>query len=534
MDGCTDDSTMSQTDTQPDNRIPESRQYFKYTGLVLAAVAGAAIMVVELGVARVLTPVFGGSITVWAIVIATTMLALALGYAVGGYFADRFGGLRVAAYAAIIGALLCSTIPFLRIPVIDATVDLSTLVGATVGALVLIAPALFFFSQVSPALIRGLASDGISHVGVTAGGIYAVSTLGSLVGTLGAVWLFLYTPIMLGFISMSVLVVLPALLIRPKTGSVSLLVIGGVLGYQLLADGPERITGMNARGKHCEVLYKGHSLYGELRVREEGERFRYMVVNGSDQGGLDLLDGSSAYHYVEGMIALGNQYVDNPQSALIIGLGAGLMEAELTKAGMDVLVVEIDPEVVRIAREYFDFRGKSVTADGRRHLQRDFQNYDLVFLDAYLGNSPPWQLFTREAIALYRDRLNPGGALIINFIGSHLDAEQLPALEAVVTTTREVFSFVEAYTDPWEPDDYPTRNIFIAVTDHARLQAQQEGDPWQAPTLTDALARSSPLQLDRGIILKDAAAPLETMVSRTAEFLRVHSRDYLPVNVHYY
>ena len=78
----------------------------------------------------------------------------------------------------------------------------------------------------------------MSHVGITAGGIYAVATLGSLVGTLGAAWLFLYMPITLGFIGMSLLVVLPALLIRPGPGAVSLLFIGSVLGYQMLATGP--------------------------------------------------------------------------------------------------------------------------------------------------------------------------------------------------------------------------------------------------------------------------------------------------------
>ena len=138
-------------------------------------------MVVELGVARVLTPVFGGSISVWAIVIATTMLALAAGYAYGGYRADRSGGMVVAGRAAVIGALLCAAIPLIRLPLIEATIELSTLAGAATVALVLIAPSLFFLSQVSPALIRGLASDGVTHVGVTAGGIYAVSTLGSLI-----------------------------------------------------------------------------------------------------------------------------------------------------------------------------------------------------------------------------------------------------------------------------------------------------------------------------------------------------------------
>ncbi|MGB5178858.1 MAG: fused MFS/spermidine synthase, partial [Gammaproteobacteria bacterium] len=207
----------------------------KYAGLALAALAGAAVMVVELGVARVLTPVFGGSIMVWAIVIATTMLALAAGYAVGGYLADRRGGIRVATGAALIGALLCAAVPFMRIPLIEATIDLSTLNGATLMALALIAPTLFFLSQVSPALIRGLSADGVSHVGVTAGGIYALSTLGSLVGTLGAVWLFLYMPITLGFIGTALLVTVPALFLWPLLGGVVAAVLVVVMGLQLSA-----------------------------------------------------------------------------------------------------------------------------------------------------------------------------------------------------------------------------------------------------------------------------------------------------------
>jgi spermidine synthase len=525
---------MPQPDTHSSSQTIRPRQYLKYTGLALATVAGAAVMVVELGVARVLTPVFGGSITVWAIVIATTMLALALGYAIGGYLADRLGGLRVAAHAAIIGALLCTAIPFLRIPVIEATIDLSTLLGATVGALLLIAPTLFCFSQVSPALIRGLAEDGVSHVGITAGGIYAVSTLGSLVGTLGAVWLFLYMPITLGFIGISLLVLLPALIIRPLAGGVALLLIGSVFTWQLMAPGPEQISGLNARGKLCEVLYKGHSLYGELRVIEEGGRYRYMVVNGSDQGGLDLLDGSSAYRYDDGLIGLGSHYVHEPQSALIIGLGAGIMGTKLTKAGMDVVVVEIDPEVVRLAQEYFDFQGKAVTADGRRYLQRNDRKWDLVFVDAYLGDSPPWQLYTHEAFRLYRDRLRPGGAVIVNFIGSHLDPEQLPALKAVIASAGEVFPVVDVYPDPWEPDDSATRNIFIAAADHPRIEPQHAGDPRLAPSLGKAIARSQPISVGKGVILSDDAAPLEPLVWRTTEFLRAQTRDYLPVNVLYY
>ena len=509
----------------------------KYAGLALATFAGAAVMVVELGVARVLTPVFGGSIMVWAIVIATTMLALAAGYAVGGYLADRRGGIRVATGAALIGALLCAAVPFMRIPLIEATIDLSTLNGATLMALALIAPTLFFLSQVSPALIRGLSADGVSHVGVTAGGIYALSTLGSLVGTLGAVWLFLYMPITLGFIGTALLVTVPALFLWPLPGGAVAAVLAVVMGLQLSAGAGERISGVNSYKTRCEVIYKGHSPYGELRVVEVGGRDRYLLVNGKDQGGIDLRTGKPAYTYTDGMIGLAQMYVRQTRQMLVIGLGAGQIGPALDAAGMEVEVVEIveiDPEVVRLARQYFNFQGKAIVADGRRFLQRSADSWDVIMVDAYLGSSPPWQLFTREAFALYREHLAADGAVVVNFIGSHLDPAQLPALEAVVTTARTVFPVVETYPDPWEPDDYPTRNIYIVASDGTRRVPRQPGDPNRAASLREAIARTEPITLGEGRLLTDEAAPLEPLVRRTAEHLRHQSRDFLPMNVQYF
>jgi MFS family permease len=231
----------------------------------LAALAGAAVMVVELGVARILTPVFGGSISVWAIVIATTMLALAAGYAFGGYRADRSGGVRVACRAAAIGAVLCALIPFARVPLIEHTIDLATLTGATITAIALIAPALFFLSQVSPALIRGLTAGAGGHVGVTAGGIYAVSTVGSLIGTLAAVWLFLYFPLTIGFIATALLVLIPVALLRPWAGVTALIISGALYGFAVSSDAGV-VTAQDRYGRNLVLIDKRKSPYGEIRV----------------------------------------------------------------------------------------------------------------------------------------------------------------------------------------------------------------------------------------------------------------------------
>jgi MFS family permease len=274
-----------------------------WAALALASVAGAAVMVIELGVARILTPVFGGSISVWGIVIATTMLALAAGYAVGGHWADRYGGLVVAQGAAAVGALLCAAIPWVRVPLIEATIDLSTLGGAMAAATVLIAPPLFFLSQISPALIRGLSTADVSHLGGTAGGIYALSTVGSLLGTLGAVWVFLYAPLAAGFVGSALLLVLPLLFLGPKTGLAVAVIVACMLAIGFSQEG-ESVSGFNAQGHFCTLVAKRQSAYGEIRIIEQVDRYRHMVVNGADQGGIKLPSGDSADTFDKGLIGL--------------------------------------------------------------------------------------------------------------------------------------------------------------------------------------------------------------------------------------
>jgi spermidine synthase len=513
---------------QNQNRPP--RGWIRVTALLLAAVAGAAVMVVELGVARILTPVFGGSISVWAIVIATTMLALAAGYAFGGYRADRTGGVIVACRAASIGAVLCALIPYVREPLIMYTIDLATLTGATLMAITLIAPSLFFLSQVSPALIRGLTTEAGGQVGVTAGGIYAVSTVGSLVGTLAAVWLFLYFPLVLGFIATALLVLIPVVILRPRAGAAGL-VIGGILFGFAVTSNPEVVTAQDQYGRTFVLLDKRKSPYGEIRVVGLASQYRYMIVNGFDQGGIDLETGESAYTFTDGLVDLGSFYAGKPSSVLVIGLGPGIIADQLRAAGVRVDVVEIDAEVYRVARDYFDYTGDVAIDDGRRFLQRSDRSWDLIIVDAFSGGNPPWQLYTKEAFALYRNHLNPGGTVVLNFIGSHLDPGQRGALEAVVTTAEAVFPTVDAYPDPWEADDYPTRNILIAASLAPRRESLHSGDPLETSSITEALARSRPAEVMPGRILTDGSAPLEPLVRRTAQILRNRIREFIPVAV---
>jgi spermidine synthase len=216
---------------------------------------------------------------------------------------------------------------------------------------------------------------------------------------------------------------------------------------------------------------------------------------------------------------------------LLLGLGPGVVDRRLSGEGLSVDAVEIDAEVLAVAREYFDYAGDAVVDDGRRYIQRTEGTWDLIIVDAFAGGSPPWQLYTREAFELYARHLDPGGAVILNFVGSHLDPRQRDALEAVVSTARSVFQTVHTYPDPWEPDDYPTRNIFIAATDNRRSPPLAEGSPRLADSLSEAIARSRPVEVAQGRVLTDESAPLEPLVRHTTEILRNRVREFLPVAV---
>jgi hypothetical protein len=98
--------------------------------------------------------------------------------------------------------------------------------------------------------------------------------------------------------------------------------------------------------------------------------------------------------------------------------------------------IELDPEIVRIARERLSATGAVHVGDGRALLCRMREQFAFVVLDAFRGETPPGHLLTREAFAVVARRLEPGGIVCVHLIGrpGH------PAVAAVAATLRAVFA----------------------------------------------------------------------------------------------
>src|SRR5215210_3006127 len=156
---------------------------------VLVFVVGAASLGAEITVARLMAPYFGASTIVWANTIGVVLVALSVGYWLGGRLGDRhprLGGLCLLVMAA---AGLLAVVPFVARPFFDVSVEAldeisaGAFVGSLIAVLFLVALPVVLLGAASPYAIR-LAIPDVEHSGRVAGRLYAISTFGSLTGTM--------------------------------------------------------------------------------------------------------------------------------------------------------------------------------------------------------------------------------------------------------------------------------------------------------------------------------------------------------------
>ena len=150
--------------------------------------AGIGTMATEMCASRLLAPYFGSSTMIWANIIGLILIALSLGYVLGGRLADRWPSTRLLGFLVLAGAVLTAVIPFVARPFLNVTINGidSVSTGAVLGSffacVILFVPSVLLLGMVTPFAIRIGISD-MEKAGSTAGRIFALSTAGSLLGT---------------------------------------------------------------------------------------------------------------------------------------------------------------------------------------------------------------------------------------------------------------------------------------------------------------------------------------------------------------
>ncbi len=191
------------------------------------------------------------------------------------------------------------------------------------------------------------------------------------------------------------------------------------------------------------VLYEKASAYGTIVVTEEenGVRTLRFGKDGARQsvvklGDLDYL----ALPYAR-VALVGLALSEEPRRVLVVGLGGGTLPMFLRKYYPNATIdaVDIDPEVVDVAKKFFGFREddrmRAHVDDGRQFIEKLRQPYDVIFLDAFGSNSIPAHLTTQEFLQAVRRAVTPGGVVVGNLWGRHSN----PLYDSMVRTYQEVF-----------------------------------------------------------------------------------------------
>ncbi len=381
---------------------------------IIVSISGASVLALEILGTRILGPYYGVSLFLWSALITVTLAALSLGYAVGGRYADKGATLpRLCIMLAIAGVWILF-IPLLKNPIVSLAHPLGLRFAVLLAAFFLFFIPLTLLGMVSPYAIK-LKAKKLAEVGRSAGNLYAISTLASVVSALlTGFFLIPYVGVTKFTFIIGLLLLLTAifvLLIHKGWIKTSLIII--LLSIICFIFVNNMISKNHKLNEDVEFIKQ--SPYGEIRVLDY-RGLRYLLIDGAVHSVVDTTNWMSHHRHVVAMDI--NKYLfEKPGKMLLIGLGAGSIAKNFAMEGWKVDAVEIDPVVINAAKNYFNLQSKECeifTQDGRQFLLTHDTKYDLIIMDAFGSSSIPFHLITDESFALIASRLTNNGVFALN------------------------------------------------------------------------------------------------------------------------
>ena len=533
-------------------------------GALLMAVllGGAVLMALEILAFRIIDKTFGSALRETSVVIAVFLAAMSVGYWAGGRLGDRRP--RV---STLVLVLLAAGLEALVVPELDAAISprvfASPLPLSLHAAVVTIS--LFFLptmalAAVSPIAVRLLAA-GVERSGSVAGGVAALSTVGSILGSVSAAFVLIdwmasvhRTIRLLALVALGLAALLAAVraldpaaldgrpaswLARRRFGVAvaALLVAGGALVWTVSRLGSASVTPPDNVGEaprptdpfRGEVVFEADSRFHHIVVVDRGRSRSLLFKHAEVQSRMSLDDpyaGASEYtdYFHIPMLLL-----DEPRSALFVGLGGGSAPKRFARDYPEVTVdvVELDPMVVEVAQRFFHFepgpRLRVANLDGRAFLKRSAERWDVIGIDAYstnaYGSTMPAHMATREFFAEVRERLTDDGYLVMNVAAP----ARTPISLAIARTIAEVF---------------PRPMVFAGATGNTLVVGSRAGKLWTRDevvaraaagiasgrirlTALETRARNlltSSLAFGDALVLTDDYAPVDTLMRQSRTF----------------
>ncbi len=492
-------------------------------------VSGMTSLALEMAASRLVGNYFGSSNMVWASIIGLILIYLAVGYFIGGRWADRsphYATLyRVMAWAGFSGGIL----PLIARPILSATdaafnhLELGMLLGSFISVGILFFIPSTLLGMASPFAIR-LAVQERENSGSMAGEIYALSTLGSFLGTF-----------------------LPVLVLVPVVGTFrTFVIVGGVLLVVALfgllqAAGPRAalqlawmpvllvalgIIGTEGFNRTTPgLIFETESGYNYIQVVEENG-FHLLRLN--EGQGVHSIYHPSVVNYqgpweqvlVAPFFNPAPYALDQVQRMAIVGLAAGTTARQAALVYPDIQIdgYEIDPKIVEAGREYFGMTMPNLhvfVTDGRVGLKQSSQRYQVISVDAYRPPYIPPHMVTREFFALVHKHLTDDGVMVINVGRGPNDRRLIDALASTILTefpSVHVMDIPGTYNSILFATVQPTRAENLLENFMALSKPGSGANPLLLDTMGVTLTNLQPAP-GPGVVFTDDKAPIERMTN---------------------
>ena len=428
-------------------------------------------MAFELVSVRVFAPWFGASQVVWTALIGVILAFMTLGYFLGGKRADRTQSPGPLALWLSVAAVWISLIPLVDASVCRFALHLEwpfVMCVLLVAVLFLSVPALCL-GMVTPYGIRMCLE--VKPPGRTIGNLYALSSLGSIVGVfVGGWWLVPTLGYAFSLQCLAGLLLVAGLLLAQRWWSWALILLAilAVVGERFLGD---------------EDRLEFDTAYNHVWIYEggfEGYSARIMQVNDEFS--------SAMYHHDPAILAttypryfrLVEHFQPDFRKTLLLGGGGyeypRFFLKQYPEATLDV--VEIDPGLTALAREHLQLQAHPALRihheDGRTFVQRTHQKYDLIVMDAFRSHSIPSHLTSVEMVRALKSRLSDQGMVITSLL-SEDDTDPRGLLQRLYATYSDVFETVLTFrvqdSDNIMLVAFPYSNQILVESVHADLNA---------------------------------------------------------------
>ena len=394
--------------------------------IVFLLLEGAAVMLVELAGARIISPYYGASLTTWSAILGVTMSSLAIGYLVGGRLVDKHKNPKELLLLVLFGtSLTCLLMPYLANKFMFSFIGWSSELNILTLACIILSPSLILFGTI-PQIIIKLFAENSTDTGEITGLSYAISTMGGITGT----FLTGFFIIPMFGITIPLMVISAILLIGPLW----FLVIKNQKWYVLIYLPFLFLTIKNHQDSQKYKVSSGikvhdynEGLLGQILIadypyNDRNGQFKYnrmLMINRMPETTIDPQTYEVIFgEYIHVFMKVIDPVPDN-SDVMLLGLGGGNMIKQFQKRKFKTDVCELDQRIADAAFDYFGVKNDfNLEIDDARHfLRTNKKKYDLIVFDVFKGENPPAYLLSKENFEHVKTLLNPKGMIALNFNG---------------------------------------------------------------------------------------------------------------------